>query len=163
MSRLTADVVETFWRDLDDSAQCAVLRQLDVVPVNSTLNFTQKRLGLLKVAEQRKLTKFRAELKGASRSCGWRGAGRRGPKSGAPLEVQRACVALCASQGFLLKDKDMWHPATLAAHADIHTDYVVLAAIKSGWLKRFHFNNGGMEFLFVVVTAAGHAALEQSS
>lgn len=160
---LPVEVVETFWRDLDESARCAVLRKLDVVPVNSTLNFTQQRLGLLKVAEQRKLTKFRAELKVASRSAGWRGAGRRGPTAGASLTVQRACVSLCASQGFLLRDKEMWHPATLAAHAVTHVDYIVLAAIKSGWLKRFHFNNGGMEFSFVVVTAAGHAALEQAA
>ena len=42
----------------------------------------------------------------------------------------------------------------------IHSDVVVLASIQSGWLLEFQFHKSDFDFKFVVVTAAGHAALE---
>lgn len=65
MKALPHDLVQFFWRDLDEQTRCGILRKLEVVPANSALNFTQQRLGLLAIAEKRKITKFRTEINAA--------------------------------------------------------------------------------------------------
>lgn len=156
---LPVDIVQTFWLRLNKASRCALLREMDVIPANSSLNFTQQRLGLLKVAEERKLTKFRAALKAHLP------AGRRGPVPAVSSELKRAAVALAAETGFLFRWQDdaNWQPAHLTDDVEIHTDAVVRAGLKAGWIKRFHSNIGGNEFEFAAVTAAGYAALEKRS
>lgn len=156
---LPADVVQTFWLRLNKASRCALLREMDVVPANSSLNFTQQRLGLLKVAEERKITKLRAALKAHLP------VGRRGPVPAVSKELQRAAVALAAQTGFLYQWQagESWQPATLTDDADIHPDAVVRACVKAGWLKIFKFNASDRELRFAVVTAAGYAALEKQS
>lgn len=153
MSRLTVEIVETFWLKLNKPQRCAALREVGVVPPNSALNFTQQRLGLLKVSEERKLTKFRAALQAALP------AKRRGPIS---FELKLSAVAACASAGLLRHAPgDLWHQADADSPSFDHD--VVIAAINAGWLKTFAFSDGEQSFGFAVVTKKGFIALGKPS
>lgn len=154
-----ADVCDIFWLGVDNLSKDAILRDLELAPDGDRpLTLQERRMGLLASAEKRKITKFRAALNAALPDK--RGRGR--PAFAAPAisaKMQLDAAAVAANTGFLLCENETWKPANFSA-GGVFTDAVVQAAIKSGWLQSFRFNNSDNEFDFVIITPAGTAALE---